>query len=100
MFFREEVVQFAEDHPWCGCLGIINEIKDAGGKNRYLVGVPVPAKKKAEKGYMKVSYIYAYDEDLIKLLIYDSIDNRTYNIPESFAPITWLTGVDPDKEDK
>jgi hypothetical protein len=100
MFFREEVVQFAEGHPWCGCFGIINEIKDAGGKNRYLVGVPVPAKKKAEKGYMKVSYIYAYDEDLIKLLIYDSIENHTYNIPGSFAPIPWITTVDSDEEDE
>lgn len=46
-----DVVQFNENHKWCGCLGIITEIKDvhndllhSDGKNdiRFMVGVPTP----------------------------------------------------------
>ena len=48
---KNDVVQFTECHKWCGCLGIIREIKtihkeDADGlielEKRYMVGVPVP----------------------------------------------------------
>lgn len=39
----DDVVQFNENHKWCGCLGIINEIKDCGKNGiRYMVGVPIP----------------------------------------------------------
>lgn len=38
-----DVVQFTENHKWCGCLGIINEIKNLGdNKKRYMIGVPIP----------------------------------------------------------
>ena len=38
-----DVVQFNENHKWCGSLGIIAEIKDCGENGiRYMVGVPVP----------------------------------------------------------
>lgn len=38
-----DVVQFNENHKWCGCLGIIDEIKDCGQNGiRYMVGVPMP----------------------------------------------------------
>ena len=38
-----DVVQFTEDHKWCGCFGYINEIKRCGDGNiRYMVGVPMP----------------------------------------------------------
>lgn len=46
------VVQFNENHKWCGCLGIIEEIKicKVPSENedviktdtRYMVGVPMP----------------------------------------------------------
>lgn len=39
-----DVVQFNENHKWCGCLGIIREVKDCGDDVRYMVGVPVPMK--------------------------------------------------------
>jgi hypothetical protein len=35
---KNDVVQFTEAHKWCGCLGIVKEVK----KNRIMVGVPVP----------------------------------------------------------
>lgn len=38
-----DVVQFNENHKWCGSLGIINDIKDCGENGmRYMVGVPAP----------------------------------------------------------
>ena len=37
-----DVVQFTENHKWCGCLGIIHEIKKCDDDIRYMIGVPVP----------------------------------------------------------
>lgn len=37
-----DVVQFNESHEWCGCLGIITEVKECGNDTRYMVGVPAP----------------------------------------------------------
>lgn len=37
-----DVIQFNENHKWCGCLGIINNIKICGDDIRYTVGVPAP----------------------------------------------------------
>ena len=46
-----DVVQFNENHKWCGCLGIIEEKKEihndelqGEGKNdvKYMIGVPTP----------------------------------------------------------
>ena len=37
-----DVVQFNENHDWCGCLGIIEEVKDCGDDTKYMIGVPVP----------------------------------------------------------
>jgi len=48
---KGDVIQFNENHKWCGCLGIITETKvihktDEDGVNesdiRYMVGVPIP----------------------------------------------------------
>jgi len=36
------VVQFIENHKWCGCFGIIEEDKGEGHPRRYLIGVPIP----------------------------------------------------------
>lgn len=42
------VIQFNENHKWCGSLGIIREIKECksekapNGDIRYMVGVPIP----------------------------------------------------------
>lgn len=45
-----DVVQFVENHKWCGCLGIVCEDKGEGHPRRYMIGVPIP-----EKG---TAYIY------------------------------------------
>lgn len=37
-----DVVQFNENHKWCGCLGIVEEVSERGDSIRYMVGVPVP----------------------------------------------------------
>ena len=45
-----DVVQFNENHEWCGSLGIITETKDCksekapGGDVRIMVEVPIPMK--------------------------------------------------------
>lgn len=39
---KNSVVQFTENHKWCGCLGIITEVKKCGDDVRYMVGVPIP----------------------------------------------------------
>ena len=40
--FKNSVVQFNENHKWCGCLGIIHEVKELKDDIRYMVGVPCP----------------------------------------------------------
>ena len=42
MFDKNDVVQFVENHKWCGCLGIIKEVKELDNDTRYLIGIPVP----------------------------------------------------------
>lgn len=42
MFDKNDVIQFNENHKWCGCLGIISEVKQCGNDIRYLIGVPIP----------------------------------------------------------
>ncbi|MBR4260644.1 MAG: hypothetical protein IKQ33_01655 [Clostridia bacterium] len=38
-----DVVQFNENHKWCGCLGIVTEVKDCGKNGiRYQVVVEIP----------------------------------------------------------
>lgn len=45
---KGDVVQFNENHKWCGSLGIITEKKECKSENapngdiRFMVGVPIP----------------------------------------------------------
>ena len=44
-FLINDVVQFNENHKWCGCLGMIIEIKGRYSETcKYLVGIPTPEK--------------------------------------------------------
>ena len=47
-----DVVQFNKSHKWCGCLGIINEVRPDGV---YKISVPIPN----NEGESRVSYIFA-----------------------------------------
>ena len=58
------VVQFNENHKWCGCLGIINEIKDCDGDIRYMVGVPVPKGNNPDnKDNVSTAYIFVMQSE-------------------------------------
>ena len=37
-----DVVQFTENHKWCGCFGVITEDKREVDVRRYMIGVPIP----------------------------------------------------------
>lgn len=37
-----DVIQFNENHKWCGCLGIITEIKRYEREIRFMIGIPIP----------------------------------------------------------
>lgn len=39
---KNDVVQFVEGHKWCGCLGIVVEVKVYETDIRYMVAVPIP----------------------------------------------------------
>lgn len=52
MMVKNNVVQFNENHKWCGCFGFIEEVRPG----RIMVGVPVP-----EKG---IAYIFAKESEL------------------------------------
>ena len=55
MFNVNDVIQFNENLGWCGCLGIINEVKKYDEDTRYLVGVPAPQQGTA--------YIFVMESD-------------------------------------
>lgn len=42
MAMKNKVVQFTENHKWCGCLGIVTEDKGTDHPRRYMIGVPIP----------------------------------------------------------
>lgn len=51
-----DVVQFNENHKWCGCFGYIYEIKQTFNDDiKYMVGVPIP-----EKG---TAYIFVLESE-------------------------------------
>lgn len=54
-FCINDVVQFTENHKWCGCFGVISEMKECDGNIRYLIGVPVPQQGTA--------YIFSMESD-------------------------------------
>lgn len=39
---KNSVVQFTENHKWCGCLGVIEEVTKCGDDVRYMIGIPIP----------------------------------------------------------
>ena len=56
LFRINDVVQFNENHKWCGSFGIIENIKECSNDDyRYLIGVPIP-----ENG---TAYIFSMESD-------------------------------------
>lgn len=51
---RNDVVQFNENHKWCGVLGIVDEIKELEKDIKYLIGVPIPSGDCASTAYIFV----------------------------------------------
>lgn len=37
-----DVVQFNNNHKWCGCFGYIDEIKEMPDDTRYTIAIPFP----------------------------------------------------------
>lgn len=69
---RGNLVQFTESHKWCGCIGIITEVKKYDDDIRYMVGVPIPEQgtayifsmeSKKEFEYVGKSLFIVQDED-------------------------------------
>ena len=46
-FNKGEVIQFNENHKWCGCLGIIDEVEFKDDDVKYMIAVPIPEKGSA-----------------------------------------------------
>lgn len=54
-FQKHDVVQFNENHKWCGSLGIIIKVKALEDDTKYMVAVPIP-----EKG---IAYIFVLESE-------------------------------------
>ena len=39
---KNDVVQFNENHKWCGCLGIVREVRYCDNDIRYMVYITIP----------------------------------------------------------
>lgn len=52
---KDDVVQFNENHKWCGSLGIVTRIKKIEGDILYMIAVPIP-----ESG---IAYIRVLDSE-------------------------------------
>ena len=52
---KYDVVQFNENHKWCGSLGIVTKVAEVHDDILYIIGVPIP-----EKG---IAYIRVLDSE-------------------------------------
>ena len=55
-----DVVQFNENHKWCGALGIVNEVKELKNDTKYLIGVPIP-----EAAGVSTAYIFVMASKMV-----------------------------------
>ena len=78
-----DVVQFVNDHKWCGCYGVIYEKKEVycrGGEDhefRYMVEIPIPKGNTVLPAYI---YVLEHENALeyIGRTNYRSVDEETY----------------------
>ena len=59
-FFVGQVVQFNENHKWCGCLGIVEEVKPIGPDCKYMIDVPMPDGSSAYIFVMHSDHVIEY----------------------------------------
>ena len=52
-----DVIQFNENHKWCGALGIVSEIKELENYTKYLIGVPIHEAARVSTAYIFVMAI-------------------------------------------
>lgn len=72
-----DVVQFTENHKWCGSLGIITETKDCKENGiRYMIGVPIPQQGTAFIYVMESENAIEYVGKAIMTLKKGSEDNE------------------------
>lgn len=62
---KDKVVQFNENHKWCGSLGIVTEEKKMDTDTRYMVGVPMPGRG--------TSFIFVMESDNAIEVIGDAV---------------------------
>lgn len=73
MIRKKDVVQFTENHKWRGCLGIVSEVKKtAGGKIRYMIGVPIPS----NDGKTSTAYIFDDGANIERIGVAVMIENK------------------------
>ena len=54
VLMKNEVVQFNENHKWCGCFGIVDEVKAMDGDAKYMIAVPMPSMDEVRTAYIFV----------------------------------------------
>lgn len=75
-FYVGDVVQFTEEHKWCGCLGIVNEVKQFDDDARLMIGVPIPEQGTAYIFSMVSDGHVEYIGDAIMVMAYQEEDEE------------------------
>ena len=63
MIGKRDVVQFTEDHKWCGCLGIVKEVRETPASRRYMIGVPIPN----NEGKAQIAFIFDNGDNIERI---------------------------------
>ena len=71
---KGDVVQFNENHKWCGSLGIVTEVKQIGEDYRVMVGATIPD----NQAKCSTAYIYS----MLKNNEFDYIGKAALVMPE------------------
>lgn len=53
-----DVVQFTEDHKWCGCIGFVSDVTPFEKDTRYLIGIAIPS-----GDCVGTAYIFSMEND-------------------------------------
>lgn len=69
-----DVVQFNENHKWCGALGIVAEVKQVGDDYRVMIGATIPDNQ------LKCSTAYIYS--MLNENEFDYIGKAALAMPE------------------